>query len=122
MERYTQERYADAAGLLRDCLREGGTIPRWRRQDEARFFFGLNLLLSGSPDSARAALEEAESSCNPVLRDRSRWFLAQALLLQGDGSAALPLLEVLADSSVIYGEQARAQSDAVRKMLRRRSG
>ena len=82
MESYARGAYEEAAPILADAIDavpEGGG---WRDLDQARFFHGLTLLLSGNAEEAVEPLRLAAGSSVPVIVERSRWYLAQSYLLQ----------------------------------------
>ena len=62
-------------------------------------------------------LEQVSDSSIRPLAERSRWYLAQAALLQDDPTTALGHLQALADSSLGYVRQAEAQLSDIRQTL-----
>jgi hypothetical protein len=116
MEQYAKGEYGEAVRTLRGCERLdlGRALPGG--ECGVHFFLGLALLLSGQADSALVPLTRAGESPIRVLRDRSRWYLAQAYLQQEDSRRAEPLLMALADSSPVYAIPARRQLAELRNL------
>ncbi len=117
MAAYDEQRYADAAGILTDTLALAGQDSGWPHMDQARFYQGLSYLLAGDAGSAIEALEKTTNSPVRPLADRSRWYLAQALLLHETPRAALTPLQDLADNSPLYAERAAAQLRSLQEAL-----
>ncbi len=119
MTNYIAGRYGQAAGQLNEALRlaESPREVDWDGIGQARLYLGVSLLLADRPDQARHALEPLTTSPIRILRERARWYLAQAHLLRGDPEGALVPLAALADSSIAYAERARAQLDLLRPEL-----
>lgn len=116
MTEYVGGRYGKAALLLSRCV-EAAVRDGWEEIDQARLYLGLSLLLSGDAPDAVPHLEEASQSPIRPLAERSRWYLAQAALLQDDPATALGLLEALADGSPGYAQQAEKQLNALRQAM-----
>ena len=109
MAQYIEEHYEEASHLLASAVRlipAGAAVLQGTHPDQIAFYAGLSFLLSDRPDSARIFLEQSLESPLRVLQDRSRWYLAQVSLLEGDAEAARAHLEVLAAESPGYGEKA----------------
>jgi hypothetical protein len=117
MAAYADARYEEAARLLGQCTEAAEMGEGWGQIDQARFYLGLSLLLSGDASRAVPHLEEASHSRIRPVADRSRWYLAQAALLQEDPTTALRHLQALADSGLGYAGLAEAQLDAVRRVM-----
>jgi hypothetical protein len=117
MGAYADARYDAAARLLGQCTEAADKGEGWDQVDQARFYLGLSLLLSGDASRAVGHLEEASHSPIRPVADRSRWYLAQAALLQEDPETAVGHLQVLAGSSLGYARLAEAQLDAVRRAM-----
>lgn len=119
MDAYRQGDYGAAAPMLAVLARRPGdsTEPTWAEQ--VALYAGVGFLLAGEPDSARAYLERSLTSRLPVLRDRSRWYLGQALLLQGEEAGARVHLRALAAGSPGYGTRARDQLRELEQRLDR---
>jgi len=109
MEAYRRGAYAAAAPRLAALTRRPAEAGEGTRVEQAALYAGVSFLLAAQADSARAYLERGLASRLPVLRDRSRWYLVQALLLQEQGDAARDHLQALAEQSPGYGDLAREQ-------------
>lgn len=117
MGAYADARYDTAAGLLGQCTEEANKVEGWDQIDQARFYLGLSLLLSGDVSRAVPHLEVSSQSPIRPLADRSGWYLAQAALLQEDPATAVEHLQALAGSSLGYARLAEAQLGAVRRAM-----
>ncbi len=118
MQHYVAQDYAAAVTSLRRAiplLEQAAAANRLQRRhlDNARFYLGASLMLTGDTDAATAALEAAAGSHLPPLRQKSLWYLAQAHLLQDDPDGALAVLDQLQDSP-LYSDRVRDQVAAIR--------
>lgn len=116
MGSYVQKEYGAAARRLGALLREGSLQEPGMLHDQTAFFAGLSFLLAGRPDSAAVHLGVAAESVQPVLRDRSRWYLAQTALLQAKPDLAREMLEQLAGVSPGYGQSAVEQLESMNRL------
>jgi hypothetical protein len=87
MEAYVQTDYKKAARLLRQATSKTGDQPTWW------LYLGVCQYLLRDPKAAIKTLSRADELAQGAVKIRSRWFLAQACLLNGDRDRAEPLLE-----------------------------
>jgi len=120
MQCYADHRYDEAARILAESARAAEQSGGWRGLDQVHLYLGVSLLLSGKAEAALAHLEQASRSPVLPIADRSRWYLAQACLLQNDAYGALRVLEPLAHSSPAYSAQAGRQLEKLRHLMRAR--
>ncbi len=84
---------------------------------EASFYLGVSLYLSDEPHAASRYLSEAAKT--ESWRDPARWYLANALLKQGDVTAAGKQLAELEQVGGEFGEQARRLLDKLKAVSNR---
>jgi hypothetical protein len=117
MKHYLEEDYAIAAGELSASYRMRERRLSSDTEDQAALYAGLSFLLAGAADSAAVYLNHALTSPLLVIADRSRWYLAQACLLQDDPDGAIRSLEPLAADSPGYQRRAAEQLAEIRRRL-----
>jgi hypothetical protein len=115
MTYYIGEDYPKAAHALSALLRAEETSEDRLLLDQAAFFAGLCFLFTSHTDSAKVYLNLSYQSMQPVISDRSSWYLAQAYLLDGDPDRAVELLESLAERSPGYSRKASTQLLEIRR-------
>ncbi len=69
-------------------------------------YLGVSYHLDKQADLAIGSLQVADSLTTSTLKQRSRWYLAQAYLVSGDISNAVPLLEELVENKREYATEA----------------
>ena len=109
MKSYARGDYEGAAPLLAGAIGVAREEGGWRDLDQARFFHGLTLLLSGNAEEAVEPLRLAARSSTPVIAERSRWYLAQSHLLLEDPERARAHLEWLSEFGVRFSRSAAEQ-------------
>ena len=87
MEAYLQADYKKAIKLLRQATAKSADQPTWW------LYLGVCHYLLRDAKPAIKTLSRADELAQGPVRIRSRWFLAQAYLLNGDRDSAEPLLE-----------------------------
>jgi len=101
---YADSRFGTAATGLTTAIDEyEGT---WSHLQQARLYLGVSLLQLDRPVEAVSRLEAGAESPIPPIADGSRWYLAQAYLMQENEMEAVSLLETLRDGSPVYGTAA----------------
>ncbi len=118
MERYASGDFAAAAEHLTTAVRGIGLQPhppegdapsqaaRELQRDQAALYAGISWLLTSQPDSARTYLDLAERSRFPLISEHAIWYRAQLRMTLDDRQGATRHLRRLAESSMLYGEQA----------------
>jgi hypothetical protein len=101
MEPYARDDFRGAEQRL------GAYLAQWPRDDRARFYRGVSLLLVQQPADAIPLLEAA-AQAGGALGPEARWYLALAHLKAGDGAAALAELRAVEQTSAARRSQARA--------------
>lgn len=117
MTHYAAGRYDEAADRLTVAVQLGQEISTWSRQDQAAFYLGLSLLLTGQAEPAQEHLGRASQSPVAPLAEKACWYLAQAHLLLDDAHGALVPLQALADDGLIYRERAHRQLEELRRVM-----
>ncbi|HEX7344511.1 MAG TPA: hypothetical protein VF398_09610 [bacterium] len=110
MEFYQENNFKAAAGLLATAVQEDSLEGRYW------LYLGISYYLDHQARRAVAALTKAESLSDPAQRNRARWYLAEAYLLQQDTVRSMPLLQSLVNEGYEYSEEADSLLIRVREM------
>jgi tetratricopeptide (TPR) repeat protein len=110
MMAYQAGEYARAAALLDEARRTDPTPG-------AHFFSGVSHLMTGNVDAAVGALQSALEPSESAYASEARFYLAKALLRDGDGEAALTHLEAVPPGTGLH-DHAQALADSIRAALR----
>lgn len=103
---------AAAAGLELALARGGDSVP-------ALFFLGSSRLVTGRPSAAADALGRAIALGESPYSDEARYYLAKALLREGNAAAALRELQAVPAVDSAVAALATALADSVRGLTRR---
>ena len=100
MEFYQKNNFRAAIALLGKAVQEDSL--------EGRFwlYLGISYYLDHQAAQAVTALTKAELLSEPAQRNRARWYLAQAYLLEQDTVRCIPLLKSLINEGFEYSEEA----------------
>jgi len=100
MNEYLRGNYRGAIGNLREAVEKDPDNGTWW------LYLGVCYYLNHQGKQAIEALTRADGLTQYSLNVKSRWYLAQAYLLQGDADRAIPLLERIRDQKREYATQA----------------
>jgi hypothetical protein len=101
MEPYVAKDYVGAVERLNRRVRDDPG------DEQARFYLGVSLLLTGHPAESVEPLRRVAEESDPLSSDAS-WYLAVAWIKTGDEDRAVALLQDLAAQPGDRGERARA--------------
>jgi len=107
MNDYLRGNYKGAIGSLRDAVTEAPDNGSWW------LYLGVCYYLDHKGKRAIESLTRADALTQHSLKVRTRWYLAEAHLLQGDADKAIPLLEWISAQKMGYA----AQADSLSKIL-----
>jgi tetratricopeptide (TPR) repeat protein len=100
MEAYLRADYKQAAKYLKIA------VDKSPKQADWWLYLGVCHFLRRDAKPAIKALDRADELAQGSIRIRTRWFLAQAYLLQGDRDKAEPLLEWVVTQKKDYADEA----------------
>jgi len=100
MNNYLKNNYKSAIGNLKNAIEKDPDNGSWW------LYLGVCYYLDHQGKQAIEALTGADTMTQHSLKIRSRWYLAQAYLLQGDTDRAIPLLEWIMGQRREYAAQA----------------
>jgi len=108
MEKYLAEDYAGASKALTLL-----SSDEQEYDERIGFYLGVSLLLAGDVEDAVFQLQKTAGSPNHTISHKSRWYLAQAALLEKDPDTARSLLEAVAGEEGYYSQRARDQLEEI---------
>ena len=100
MNDYLRGNYKGASNSLKRAVEKDPNNGIWW------LYLGVCYYLNHQSKRAIGALTKADSLTQYSQKVRSRWYLAQAYLLEGDADRAIPLLEWIRDQKMGYSAQA----------------
>ncbi len=112
MNDYLVEDYKDAIANLKNAVEKAPDNGSWW------LYLGICYYLDRQAERAIEALTKADGLTQYSLNAKSRWYLAQAYLLQGDADRAVPLLEGIRDQRRTYATQADSLLTIVHDIIR----
>lgn len=89
MQRYLQQNYSAAAGLLEEAVRQDPD------RQPALFYLGISHLMLGEPDKAIGVLSKLTRMETNPYQEESHWYLAKAFLKKRDLASAQMELEAV---------------------------
>jgi len=110
MEFYQENNFKAAIGLLEKAGQEDSLDGRYW------LYLGICYYLDHQAPQAVTALTKAELLSDPAQRNRARWYLAQAYLLEQDTVRSMPLLQSLVNEGFEYSEAADSLLIRIRDM------
>jgi Flp pilus assembly protein TadD len=110
MEFYQKNNFKLAIGPLAKAVQEDSLEGRYW------LYLGISYYLDHQAAQAATALTKAESLSDPAQRNRARWYLAQAYLLEQDTVRSMPLLQSLINEGFEYSEEADSLLIRIREM------
>ncbi len=112
MNEYLRGNYRGAIGNLREAVEKDPDNGTWW------LYLGVCYYLDRQGKQAIETLARADTLTQYSLNVKSRWYLAQAYLLQGDTDRAIPLLEWIRGQKREYAAQADTLLTIVHHIIR----
>ncbi|MDD5087482.1 MAG: hypothetical protein PHI18_01615 [bacterium] len=109
MKFYVAQAYDSAAILIEQAVQLQPQMGPWW------LYLGVCRYLQRDPVPAIEALQKADSLNSMIFSVRTRWYLAQSYLLNGDTTRAMPLLEWIVEQDLGYRQEAAELMEDVRK-------